>query len=772
MVHKITLKPLFSFLAFGLFFVGFGFGQSIFNNPITENAINAEVNNPYTNGQYFDPSITVSGIGKGTGVSGIATGTNDRYNVRGWSTGSIDANDYFEFTITPNAGYEIDFGNFVYTSQASAGGPTLFAFRSSLDGYTSNIGTPSSGGTTINLTPYQNITSPITFRFYAWGAGAGTGTFSIDSFTFSGVVSALPCSTTVTWNGAWSGVPNSTTEVIIAADYNTSNGGSEISFSACNLTINPGAELFVANGTYVEVVNDVVVDGELYVETQGNFVQSSNYGTFTLSPGGDSRVVKQTANKAQWYYYTYWSSPVNGQTIEETFPDVDGDRRFWYNAANYIDEHTVGTTNGIPDDIDDNNNDWQIALGTDPVLPGVGYAVTESRFHFPGATGIATFIGEFNTGDIPITIINNTENIFPAFSWNFIGNPYPSAIDFITFQQANSSVIDGAAYFWSQASPPDAANPGNQNLNFNLNDYAVFTVGSGGTAGGGPDTPTQYIPSGQGFFVAGLANGTATFTNAMRMADGTSNLQFFKNTSAKNSSNVVENKLWVDLKSDNGIFNQILVAYVDGATNDNDGLSYDAPKLLTADYPAALYSIIESSTQKFAIQGKAESSLDANETIKLGFKTSINVATLYTLSIAQLQGEFLKNNTIYLKDNLLNKVHNLCGSDYTFTSEVGEFNDRFVVMFNNQSLSIDELVADTNTLKIIDLDNDRVKFTITNDLRIKTVTVFDLLGRELYAFKGQNSEEIYHLSNLKNNIYIAKVELSNGSVITKKAVKK
>src|SRR5690606_34316941 len=109
------------------------------------------------------------------------------------------------------------------------------------------------------------------------------------------------------------------------------------SFSVCSLTINLGANLTVANNTFVEVVNDVVIDGELYVETQGNFVQSSNYGTFTVNPGGDSRVVKQTADKAQWYHYTYWSSPVKEQTIASAFPDAPSDRRFWYNAANFID---------------------------------------------------------------------------------------------------------------------------------------------------------------------------------------------------------------------------------------------------------------------------------------------------------------------------------------------------------------------------------------------------------------------------------------------------
>jgi hypothetical protein len=236
MVQKTTLKPFFSFLITCLFVVNFGFGQPIFNNTIT--GTNPGLTNPYTVGQSVNANVTVSGIGRGSGINGD-TG-NNRYNATSWSTNpTIDFNDYFEFTITPNPGYEIDFGTFFYTNQASPSGPTQVAFRSNVDGYASNIGAPIIGSASIVLTApaYQNITSPITFRFYGWGASAGTGTFSIDEFTFSGVVSALPCATTVTWNGTWSGVPDSTTEVIIAADYNTSNGGSEISFSACNLTI-------------------------------------------------------------------------------------------------------------------------------------------------------------------------------------------------------------------------------------------------------------------------------------------------------------------------------------------------------------------------------------------------------------------------------------------------------------------------------------------------------------------------------------------------------
>ena len=566
----------------------------------------------------------------------------------------------------------------------------------------------------------------------------------------------------VTWNGTWSGVPNSSTEVIIDAPYNTGIGGSQVSFNACSLTVN--STLTVANGTFIEVENDVNVSGEIYVETQGAFVQRDDVGTFNLISPGIASVNKQTAPKDKWYFYTYWSSPVESETIGNVFPDVDGDRRFWFKADNFAD------SNG--DDIDDNNNDWQYAFAADPLVPGVGYAITEAPL-FPGggASGTATFTGTFNTGNIPVNITFDPSNT--GLKWNFIGNPYPSAIDFEAFFAANSGLIDGFAYLWSQASPPSSLYLGNQQLNFNLNDYAVYAAGIGGTMGGAGVEPTQYIPTGQGFFIPANTIGTATFTNAMRVNGATDNNLFFKNTNSKGKSNTVadSNKLWVNLTSDNGVFGQILIGYVEGATDGYDLRAYDAPRA-SSETPAILYWNIENSTKKFAIQGKAANSINEDETIQLGFKTTINVATLYTLSIAKLQGDFLTNSPIYLVDKLLNKTHDLSVCDYTFTSEVGEFNSRFEIAFTNKTLADASFTSNANSVKITSLDKNSVSFKASNNLNISQVSIFDVLGRTLYTFKGKSNEETFSYSNLNQTVFIAKITLSNGAVITKKAVLK
>ncbi len=191
------------------------FAQSIFTNPIT--GTNPGGSNPYTTGQTVDPNITVSGIGRGSGVANSSTLTNDRYNSQGWNSFALDINDYFEFSLTPNSGRSINFISFVFTLQSSGTGPQSpnIVLRSSVDGFTANIASlttalgPGSLNT-IDLSPaaYQNITTAITFRIYGWAASAAGGTFSINDFTFNGVTSVLPINFNY-FNGSKQGINHS-----------------------------------------------------------------------------------------------------------------------------------------------------------------------------------------------------------------------------------------------------------------------------------------------------------------------------------------------------------------------------------------------------------------------------------------------------------------------------------------------------------------------------------------------------------------------------------
>jgi len=583
-----------------------------------------------------------------------------------------------------------------------------------------------------------------------------------------------PCTNgTTTWNGtAWNnGIPDLTTEAVISGNYDTNINGS---FSACTLTVNPGFNLNVNDGDYVEVENDVTVNGQLLVQTQGNFIQNSDAATFTDN-STNGVLMNKTKTVANKFVYTYWSSPVVNETVENVFDAVPVDKRFEFIAANFVDlEEEIGNTgtflpNAGVDDIDDNGDAWNFASGA--LVPGVGYAMRTTTIGGPGGgfprTETYPFIGAFNNGEVTIPLVNNSGGLYN--DWNLIGNPYPSAIDADQFFAVNAGVVD-AIYLWDQFTAPSETASGNEGFNFSGADYAMIN-GSGSVSGGASGTPpNRFVASGQGFFVEALSASNVVFNNSMRLITN-DNSQFFKGKTSKNNTTNNADKLWVNLSSNNGAFNQILVSYIDGASNFNDGAFYDLKRPVSTGNKILLYSLIENDNEKFAIQGKASNSLNTDEIIKLGFKTSIEVATTYTLSIAQLQGDFLSSNTVYLKDNVADTIHNLSESDYNFTSEVGEFNDRFEIAFSTTALlSTTDFEFDTNAIKIVQLNDSNVQF-IAETSTFAAIAIYDLLGRPLYSVSAQGNDNTYDLSNLKNSVYIANITLANGITVSKKFIK-
>ena len=624
------------------------------------------------------------------------------------------------------------------------------------------------------------------------------------------------CSTaTATWNGSeWSWSDGTTTntlptigatlQVVIDGPYNTGSVAPQGSFSACNLTISSTGSLTFADNSYVEVENNLTIgaSGSIDVQPYGAFVQNDD--SSHVINNGTMSVDKITAPMDAWYEYTYWSSPVEGETFENAINQSEPSRRYIFNGQNFLDATAETNNDGTEldgqDDIDDNGDAWQWVPGNTTMDVGVGYATTMGEDFFIGPPMGSlpyefrfTFTGDFHNGPYEVPIYRNNSELDDN-NWNMIGNPYPSAIDVDLFFNVNvidiptgnppmppTGAIDGTIYLWSQNTPPSALANGSNALNFSDSDYAVIN-GASETAGGDGILPERFIPSGQAFFVsmsndavANLETGTVhtsdvIFRNNMRVANTTANSQFFKNTNSK--GNAKPNKLWINLTSNQGAFNQTAIAYVEGATNNFDGTYFDAPKPSAIVTAAILYTNIDGSNKKFAIQGKAEHSINQDEIISLGFKTNTDVSTLLTLSIDHLEGDFLTGNTIYLKDNLLNTLHDLSASNYTFTSDVGEFNTRFEIVFSANALSVNDIAADANALKISELQDDQVQFSTSNNLSIKSVRIYDLLGRQLYNLRGNRSIEVYNLSNLSSAVFIAKIELSNGAIITKKAIKK
>ena len=100
------------------------------------------------------------------------------YGEGGWPGGALDVNSYLAFTIWPVTGYSLGVSNVLLTirrsTTGSAGaGPTRWALRSSLDGFTTDLGsgTLNTNPTnfTIPMTPsFLGLVLPTTYRIYGY----------------------------------------------------------------------------------------------------------------------------------------------------------------------------------------------------------------------------------------------------------------------------------------------------------------------------------------------------------------------------------------------------------------------------------------------------------------------------------------------------------------------------------------------------------------------------------------------------------------------------
>ncbi|PKB16496.1 fibronectin type III domain-containing protein [Flavobacterium sp. 5] len=805
------MKIFLQILIYSLPFLSFG--QSIFSNSI--DGVNPNDSNPYTFGQYVDPNISVTGIGRGTALYEV--NANDRYDAKSWGFATLDSNAYFEFTIIPNTGKEIDFVSFVYTGQISPNGPIRFAFRSSVDNFTSDIGIITANGATVSLSavPFQNITSSISFRIYGWNTTAGTGTFSINNFKFNGIIScslpkapvltetSLSCSATsfnlhweallfsenyfidvatdagflnyllgykdkalgnvlsetisglsagktyyvrmhsmnncgisvysnvievappvTVYDGVWSnGTPDANKNVRFLKDFNVDN-----LLEACSCQIDDGVAVHVDSDAIVKLQNDldIIGDGSLKFENNATLIQVNDKAVNT----GKINYVRNTST-VENFDYVYWCSPVENQMLNLFSPNSD--RYYSYETGA-----------------------WVMQNGTNRMNPvGKGFIIRVPKA-YTSAVQTFEFSGVPNNGEVWVDV--------GVVKSNLIGNPYPSAINAKVFMMdPHNSKISGGLYFWTHNTKRKLE--GSQYV-YTSSDYTLYNL----TGGAGPApstnglgvTPSGEIAAGQAFFVASSESSQFYFNNAMRISDSGSNTQFFKPSNTKKSTEIEKNRIWLNLTNDGGAFKQLLVGYITGATNDFDRL-YDGVSFNGNTY-IDFYSV--SNLKNFTIQGR-KLPFDPTDEVPLGYKTTI--AGTFQISIDNSDG-ILMNQSVYLEDKTANSIHDLKRGAYSFTTEIGTFNDRFVLRYSD----ISKLGVDDNFVKerkvVISVKNSQIKINSFDEV-ISSIRVYDLKGGLLYNKNKVNKYEfiVEHLTS-NDQLLIVTIQLENEKRVSEKII--
>ncbi len=188
-----SLKLLSITVALNFCVLSFNFAQTI---ALWEFDSQTTATTTPTNGSVSIATWSTGAISYSTGTTGSAT--DKAISTTVFNTPSVNTAKYLEFTISPTANYAMSINSISFFDQKSNTGPTSWVLRSSLDGYVSDLNTPSPGTTnstfpataqTVDLgINFQNITPSVTFRLYAYGASSSAGTWRLDNLAIDGSI--------------------------------------------------------------------------------------------------------------------------------------------------------------------------------------------------------------------------------------------------------------------------------------------------------------------------------------------------------------------------------------------------------------------------------------------------------------------------------------------------------------------------------------------------------------------------------------------------------
>ena len=538
----------------------------------------------------------------------------------------------------------------------------------------------------------------------------------------------------------------------------------------------------ITNSWYLQL------DGTLDLAEDSQLIQTENSDLVTSA---DGKILRRQEGNSDVFWYNYWSSPV-GATGATTLSDNNGTANNTNNTAFSLSMLQDGTGAAVEftnayDEVGKVSTqflysfqngqtywDWVALTPTSPIAPGVGY--TQKGTGVANGDGEQEYIfeGKPNNGTILVAADDvdgdsgNESQQDVTLTTTLVGNPYPSALDADKFILDNIGVINstaptiqGTILLWEQWAGSShwlaeyEGGYGYINLTETARAYQHPDIPiAGQTQTQGIKTPTKFIPVGQGFFVEVIADsGDIEFNNSQRVFrnENAGETVFFRGAEVQenNSENEeAENPMQtikLEFGASNGATRRFVLGFSDTTT---DGFDYGYDGGLITQTPE---EDMTSSFQDKLFVIQAYAPITEDKVIDLAFNASGNYT--YSLDIVELNN-IAEDQEIYLRDNLTGTYFDLRqGQPYAFSSEAGQFNDRFDIVFKpEESLDVDDFNTDT-----VLIYNNRIEHKLYVkglDQDAKSLVLTNMLGQTVKSF-GELS-----VNELENGVFIG--DLSSG----------
>ncbi|MGQ2984952.1 T9SS sorting signal type C domain-containing protein [Flavobacterium sp.] len=530
-----------------------------------------------------------------------------------------------------------------------------------------------------------------------------------------------------TWNGTeWSnGVPDIETTI-----YFTGNYTAAADLFGCSLYVENNANVLIPSGLDVTLHGAInIVSGSFKLQSRANLIQQTN------AENNGNIVVERNSSLLYRLDYTMWCSPVTGtQTLLDFSPETMNNRFYTYNSLTDLFQAISA------------GGSFELAKGYHIRMPNgnsaTGYNAGTAPIYFKGI-----FNGKPNNGTVTTPLSHE------GGRFSLVGNPYPSPINIHAFIDGNVDALDptAAIYFWRKKN------------NYDNPSYCTITKlaytkngAEGGDTSEGVFTgdPSQWvINAGQGFLVKSKqGGGTLVFNNTMRR--GVNNNQFFRSAQQEQPTS----RLWLNITDSSNNFAQAAIGYMQGGTMGID-FGYDG-RAITSQGKVAIFT--KADDIQLAIQARPE--FDSADVVPLSFRA--NEPGIYAIALDHADGIFVQGQDIFLRDNMLEVIHNIKESAYAFTTEAGTFEGRFDIIYA-EVLGINEMPVNGNNV-IVFKNGNSINIS-SGDAEITSVEVYDIRGRLLYDEKATGTEIVIEALAAESQILIVNIDTVKGKV-TKKII--